>query len=512
VVTVGNQHADTDMKPAGKSVPERPSAPGPPSKKPKAPAPVPVIEPDSKPKKKDDDYGEEEGEQVKKKFTRRPSMPGLRQRNIRVRRKPKLPSYVVSNNVEWSENSTDSNTLWLGYKSFDRFEVVRLTCECLVRKILAPYKLDIPSRDTPLTGVRSSTSITGIEKGMLSGYTMHYIKTTNYNPTEQPAVHTGTRINFGANATNTFNSIVEAMASQIMSMMVNHNILHRIDVLEVDNYGTGSNEIIWKTVRTIENIGKYRMDLKVLANFRIQNVTRGGTHVAGQTDESTNEVDNLHAAPISGKVYTFSDLTPRFNNQFVMEKTKNGNVDYKPTSISYVKEDDGDDGVLRRRDYKLDTTGFRDTENGNTQDNVTYKQALLEWRRPLSYPTQVFKNCSGIDSVSFKPGFWRAARMQFTFNGTYKQLITGMYFGQANSLGIGTAYRVQPSTGKCMVLALTNTIRNRTNEIVSVNVNSRYNYMCSMIPPKRRNPPQQRTLLEHTTPGTGFRQLGSVIT
>lgn len=212
--------------------------------------------------------------------------------------------------------------------------------------------------------------------------------------------------------------------------------------------------------------GDMHVAMSVDGSHRFQNVTPanqpvGSTENNQYTDTNKNSIS---ANPLSGKMYTFSNIAPKFNEGWLSRQ--------------------GDQVIVNLNLNSGRPLGILDRTLGNDQSQVWNYAALSaygagsfpgttmipEFERPPLRSATVFSNVKTTTSIRMSPGAIQTFRTKFTYDGTLRRLLsslTQVCQGGQSTPASPTAGKY-PTLGDSFIMCLNPTMKTRPDELVSL--------------------------------------------
>lgn len=185
-----------------------------------------------------------------------------------------------------------------------------------------------------------------------------------------------------------------------------------------------------------------KIDIKGLHKF--QNVTP-----ADHVDSAQYNANAIDSNPLSGKIFTFRNLAPRFNLGWLSSQSSSAQTTMQRLSGRPVNRNTWD--------YKQ-ISGLDDAAAG------IGLPVINEFKLPPLRPRTIFSNVKTSDAISIPPGGFKTFKTRFTFDGSLFRLIRDITQVTINpvdkspneNVDSGTKY---PSLGSSFVLCLTPTMK-----------------------------------------------------
>jgi hypothetical protein len=205
--------------------------------------------------------------------------------------------------------------------------------------------------------------------------------------------------------------------------------LYRIDS------GFGTHEILRDT-----QYGRSNIKMSIAGLHKFQNVTP-----ADNVDAAQYNANAIDANPLSGKIYTFRNLAPRFNPGWLTSQSV--------ATQSELERMAGRPANRVHWDYKQLSSG--DSAAGVAMPSIN------EFKLPVLRTRAVFSNAKTSTNISIPPGGFKIFKTRFTYDGTIVRLLrditqvmqqTGSMTGTPNQTNSGADY---PSLGDSFLLCLT---------------------------------------------------------
>jgi hypothetical protein len=209
--------------------------------------------------------------------------------------------------------------------------------------------------------------------------------------------------------------------------------------------------------------GDMHVAMSIDGSHRYQNVTPanqpvGSTENNQYTDTNKNSIS---ANPLSGQMYTFSNIAPKFNEGWLSRQ--------------------GDQAIADLNLFVGRPLGILDRTLGNDLTQVWNYAALSaygaggfpllpEFTRPPLRAATLFSNVKTTAPLTMSPGAIQTHRTKFTYDGTLRRLLTGLT--QVNQGGLATPASPTPgkfpTLGDSFIMCLNPKMKTRDNELVSV--------------------------------------------
>ena len=191
--------------------------------------------------------------------------------------------------------------------------------------------------------------------------------------------------------------------------------------------------------------GKANIKISIVGTHKFQNVTPADDQ--GSARFNANAID---ANPISGKIFTFRNLAPTFNNGWM---TAQG------TSAVAVL-----DGFAGR---PTDTTNWDYKQISSVTDSSVGVglPVLDEFKLPPLRPRTIFSNVKTSNNVSIPPGGFKIFKTKFTYDGSIFKLIRDVtQITLESSIFPSPAVGKYPSLGSSFLLCLSPTMKTGPGE------------------------------------------------
>lgn len=214
--------------------------------------------------------------------------------------------------------------------------------------------------------------------------------------------------------------------------------------------------------------GGMHVTMSIDGSHRYQNVTPANQPFAPAAGEPTPNVytdtnrNSISANPLSGKIFTFSHVAPKFNPGWLARQgdqaTANMNL------------------IVGRPLGTLDQSSTVNVEQvwnyaGISAYNPGGWPLLVEFERPPLRSATLFSNVKTTDSVTMAPGAIRTFATKFTYDGTLIRLLTGLTqvsLGGSNGVVTSPTPGKFPTLGDSFMMCLNPTMKTKVDEIVKL--------------------------------------------
>ena len=208
-------------------------------------------------------------------------------------------------------------------------------------------------------------------------------------------------------------------------------------------------------------LGDMQVTMSVDGSHRYQNVTPAnhpGPEANVPLISDTNR-NSISANPLSGKLYTFSHLAPKYNTGWMNRQTLNNIVDLNLFSGRPL-------GTLDRT-LGNDKSKQWDYAAISAYGPGTFPQ-LPEFQRPPLRASTLFSNVKTTGPVSMSPGAIRTFTTKFSYQGTLTRLLIGLTQITRGSISSGIVDQPGkfPTIGDSFMMCLNPTMKTRENESV----------------------------------------------
>ena len=213
--------------------------------------------------------------------------------------------------------------------------------------------------------------------------------------------------------------------------------------------------------------GDMHVTMSIDGSHRYQNVTPANQPArdppipgdASNLYSDTNR-NSISANPLSGKIYTFSNIAPKFNEGWMSRQ--------------------GDQAIADMNLLAGRPLGMLDRDQTDTTQVWSYAglsaygpgaiAAVPEFTRPPLRPSTLFSNVKTSAPVTMSPGAIQTHRTKFTYDGTLRRLLTGLT--QVCQGGMATPASPTagkfPTLGNSFMMCLNPKMKTRDNEHVMV--------------------------------------------
>jgi len=213
--------------------------------------------------------------------------------------------------------------------------------------------------------------------------------------------------------------------------------------------------------------GDMHVAMSIDGSHRFQNVTPANQPIGSEgvsnlyTDTNKNSIS---ANPLSGKMYTFSNIAPKFNEGWLSRQ--------------------GEQIIANLNLIVGRPLGMLDRTLGNDLTQVWNYAAISaygpggfpgsvlvpEFQRPPLRAATLFSNVKTTAPVTMSPGAIQTHTTKFSYDGTLRRLLSTLT--QVNQGGMATAASPTagkfPTLGDSFMMCLNPTMKTRENEVVSV--------------------------------------------
>ena len=202
-------------------------------------------------------------------------------------------------------------------------------------------------------------------------------------------------------------------------------------------FRTDSNGVRHEILRDAQ-VGRANIKINIAGLHKFQNVTP-----ADHEDSARYNANAIDANPISGKIYTFRNLAPKWNQGWLAGQ---------PSSSATILQDLSGRPLNRSKwDYKQ----ISSVTDGATGVGLPL---INEFKLPVLRTRAVFSNAKTATNVSIPPGGFKTYTTKFTYDGSLARLcrditqVTIDAVGSDSRVKAGTKY---PSLGASFLLCLT---------------------------------------------------------
>ena len=352
-------------------------------------------------------------------------------RGVRIRERYSAPAGVIS----------DTRRLWTGANTIgDEQFLFSLIAEAMMENILRSIKDTRSDKDsTTDVGFLSKIKMTFVrDPQQFSGSTV--TRTLEYDITGQSNSFNGMVYNNILGASPNLSLVngvltggVQGLRDHLFDFATQGYYPEKLFLYRLDT-GLATHEILRDT-----QFGRANIKISIAGLHKFQNVTP-----ADNIDGAQYNANAIDANPLSGKIYTFRNLAPRFNHGWL---TAQG-----ATALSDINLMVGRPFNRNHWDYKQ-ISQPRDSTAGIGMPYIN------EFKLPVLRTRAVFSNAKTSTNVSIPPGGFKVFKTKFTYNGTIVRLIRDITQVTIESSIVpeekvisGTKY---PSLGDSFVLCLT---------------------------------------------------------
>jgi len=197
--------------------------------------------------------------------------------------------------------------------------------------------------------------------------------------------------------------------------------------------------------------GSMKLKIDISGRYRFQNVTPASTIDGGSKGMNANLID---ANPVAGKIFTFSNLSPRLAPSWILGQTDN-------TMLRQFEE-------LYGRPYEWGETRYEQL----SQKTIVVPDINQFEAAPLR-PKTVWSNCKSSGPVKFPPGGFKTFKTKFTFNGTLNRFCQSLVQTQGDPNDEVTVNQCDvigkyPSLGDSFVMCLRPVMKTTGDEAVTM--------------------------------------------
>lgn len=214
-------------------------------------------------------------------------------------------------------------------------------------------------------------------------------------------------------------------------------VLGRIDT------GGNSHEVLRDQM-----FGSLKLKIDIGGRYRFQNVTPASTTDGGSNGMNANLID---ANPVAGKIFTFSNLSPRLAPSWILGQT----------DMTMLKEIED----LYGRPFNWAETRYEQLSQKTiiTPDINQFEAAPLR-------PKTVWSNCKTSGPVMFPPGGFKTFRTKFTYNGTLNKFCQNLVQTQGDpvTFAAGDVIGKYPSLGDSFMMCLRPVMKTTGDEAVTM--------------------------------------------
>lgn len=353
----------------------------------------------------------------------------ITKRGVRIRERYSAPAGVI----------TDVRRLWTGANTIgDEQYLFSLIAEAMMENILRSIK-DTRSDKGATTdvGFLSKIKLTFVRDAQQYASTT-LTRTLEYDITGQSNSFNGMVYNNVLGASPNLSLIDGVLTSDIRGLRDHlydfattgfypeKMFLYRLDT------GLATHEILRDT-----QFGRANLKLSIAGLHKFQNVTP-----ADNVDGAQYNANAIDANPLSGKIYTFRNLAPRFNRGWLSAQG--------PSTATALDLMVGRPINRNNWDYKQ-ISALTDSAAGIGMP------AINEFKLPVLRTRAVFSNAKTSTNISIPPGGFKVFKTKFTYNGSIVRLIRDvtqvMRDPSLNTpVDTGTKY---PSLGDSFLLCVT---------------------------------------------------------
>lgn len=194
--------------------------------------------------------------------------------------------------------------------------------------------------------------------------------------------------------------------------------------------------------------GSMKLKIDISGRYRFQNVTPASTTSGGSEGMNANLID---ANPVAGKIFTFSNLSPRLAPSWILGQT----------DMTVLKEFE----ELYGRPYTWAETRYEQLSQKTiiTPDTNQFEAAPLR-------PKTVWSNCKTSGPVMFPPGGFKTFKTKFTYNGTLNKFCQNLVQTQGDpvTFAAGDVIGKYPSMGDSFMMCLRPVMKTTGDEAVTM--------------------------------------------